>query len=104
MTKETDADRSVIDHSIEHLNGPSLAVFPQMIFGTFRPKVVLITTPNFEVSFRSSLYLLVLVTSSDVLLRRQTVQQQIPSIAYARRVSWPFQGVLGPDGQDREGV
>ncbi|KAG7571116.1 hypothetical protein FFLO_00941 [Filobasidium floriforme] len=33
---------------IEHLNGPSLAVFPQMIFGTFRPKVVLITTPNFE--------------------------------------------------------
>jgi hypothetical protein len=51
----------VIDHSIEHLNGPSLAVFPQMIFGTFRPKVVLITTPNFEVSFPSFRCLLVLL-------------------------------------------
>ena len=40
----------VVHYSIEHLNGPSLAVFPQMIFGTFRPKIVLITTPNFEVS------------------------------------------------------
>ena len=51
----------MIDHSIEHLNGPSLAVFPQMIFGTFRPKVVLITTPNFEVSFPSVLCLRVLL-------------------------------------------
>lgn len=40
----------MVVYSIEHLNGPSLAVFPQMIFGTFRPKIVLITTPNFEVS------------------------------------------------------
>lgn len=39
----------VVGYRIEHLNGPSLAVFPQMVFGTFRPRLVLITTPNFEV-------------------------------------------------------
>lgn len=33
---------------IEHLDPRSLNCFPQMIFGTIRPKIVLITTPNFE--------------------------------------------------------
>jgi len=33
---------------IEHLDAPSMDVFPQMIFGTLRPRLVLITTPNFE--------------------------------------------------------
>lgn len=35
--------------SVEHLNGPSFHMFPQMVFGTFRPRIVLISTPNFEV-------------------------------------------------------
>ncbi|KAJ9126911.1 hypothetical protein QFC24_001142 [Naganishia onofrii] len=33
---------------VEHLNGPSFQIFPQMVFGTFRPRIVLISTPNFE--------------------------------------------------------
>ncbi|KAI5452046.1 hypothetical protein NCC49_000989 [Naganishia albida] len=33
---------------VEHLDGPSFRMFPQMVFGTFRPRIVLISTPNFE--------------------------------------------------------
>ena len=47
-------------------------VFPQMIFGTLRPRLVLITTPNFEVNGENRRQYVAYLREADILPSRSS--------------------------------